>query len=139
MFYLIKDINLEILINYSGLYRSYLTQQNYSLSKIKHKYWSRSGISSQELLPLCRPTIENKSMFLSYSQACGIFCTLLRLQDTVKSVELISLGLSLFIPPPKKGQLNTKYQLFVFNTSFHKCTAEMSLKNDFTHWMFPGP
>lgn len=114
MFYLLKDINLEILISYSGLYRSYLTQMNYSLSKIKHKYWSRSGISSQELLPLCLSTIENKSMFLSYSQACGIFCTLFRLQATVKSVELISLGLSLFIKKKDSWILNINFLFSIY-------------------------
>lgn len=82
MFYLRKDINLEILVNYADLYDSYLTKMNYSLSRIKRKYWSRSGISSQKLLPLYHSTIENKSMFLSDSQAFSIFCILSRLQGS---------------------------------------------------------
>lgn len=106
MFYLLKDINLEILINYAVLYGSYSTKLNYSLSRIKRKYWSRSGISSQKLLPLYCSTIENKSMFLSGSQAFGIFSILSRLQGTVKSVELISLGLSLFIKKKDSWILN---------------------------------
>lgn len=137
MFYLLKDINLEILINYAVLYGSYSTKLNYSLSRIKRKYWSRSGISSQKLLPLYCSTIENKSMFLSGSQAFGIFCILSRLQGTVKSVEFNLFGFKLIYQ--KEGQLNTKYQPFVFSMSFHSCTTEMSLKNNLTHWMFPGP
>lgn len=92
-------------------------------------------ISSQELLPLCHSSIENKSMFLSYSQACGIFQTF----KAAGHSEISGGNLFMFkLIYQKEGQLNTTYQPFVFYTSFHNCTIEMCLKNDFTHWMFPG-